>query len=70
MNYMQVEEYMNKNSIYSHKPAPLAGQSEGLITNMASLIEKHSVVVDEHWWLSKGMDGFEKGCDSLNSKFD
>ena len=36
-------------SFKRQKAAPLAGKSEGLITNMVDLIKMHSIVVDEHW---------------------
>ena len=43
--------------ICSKKTAPLAGQSEGLITFMVDLIEKHSVVVGDIDWEYIWMDG-------------
>ena len=34
---------------YNKEADPLVRQSEGLITDMVDLIEKHSVVVDMAW---------------------
>ena len=53
-------------TIYSWKPAPLSDQSEGLITFMVDLIEKHWLVVSEHWKLSKLL-GLKLDCIAIRS---